>query len=42
MDRVYALALIYEMTTEQEILALYDEEYLQRVIRIKNEILEEV
>jgi len=42
MDRVYALALIYGMTTEQEILDLYDDDYLQNVLRIKNEILEEM
>lgn len=40
MKYVYALALIYEgMVTEQEIVDLYDEQYLQEVLEIKNELL---
>lgn len=40
MKELYALALIYgNMITEQEIIDLYDEEYLQEVLEIKNELL---
>ena len=40
MKELYALALIYgNMITEQEIIDLYDEEYLQEVLEIRNELL---
>ena len=40
MKELYALALIYgNMVTEQEIIDLYDEDYLQEVLEIKNELL---
>lgn len=43
MKYVYAMALIYgDMITEREIVDLYDEEYLQEVLRIKNEFLKKM
>ena len=40
MKELYALALIYgNMITEQEIIDLYDKDYLQEVLVIKNELL---
>ncbi len=40
MKELYALALIYgNMITEQEIIDLYDKDYLQEVLEIKNELL---
>lgn len=43
MKELYAMALIYgNMVTEQEIIVLYDEEYLQEVLELKNEFLKQM
>ena len=43
MKEVYALALIYgDIVTEQEIIDLYDEDYLQEVLEIKSQLLNKV
>ncbi len=40
MKYVYAMALIFgDMVTEQEIIDLYDEQYLKEVLEIKDELL---